>query len=178
MFDGEFGPAVGVCGVCLVGFGDELLRVLGHSVDSRGGTEDETGDVVTRHGAEEVHCSTDVDGPVVQWLFDTFWSGFESGKVDDGPDWVGCEDFVEEWGVMEGALVEGDGAGGDLRDAGEGFWGGVGEVVEDDDVVGFLEEFEDGVGADVACSACDEDVLSGGRRRHLVFLVFCFSRSV
>lgn len=55
------------------------------------------------------------------------------------------------------------GVGGELGDALDGELGGIVEVVDDGDVEAAVEELEDGVAADVAGAAGDQNVLRHGR---------------
>ena len=148
-FEHEFAGAVGVDGVLWVGL------VHGHedgvTVGGAGGGEDEAFAGVFLHGFEESEGAGDVVAVVFEGVFDGFADVAVGGEVEDGFGLVLGEDLVEEGGVVEVALDEGDAV------VGEGVEVAVDEVVEDDDGFAEAEEVLDGVGADVAGAAGDEE---------------------
>ena len=87
--------------------------------------------------------------------------GLEAGEVDHTVDGVRVKDALEGDAVVDVGAVEGEALGGVLAhdgvDAVEDLLGRVGEVVDDDDLITVLEELDDGVGADEAGAAGDED---------------------
>ena len=68
--DSELGVAVGVGGTqrALLGDGDHVGEASGITVDGGGAGEDDVGDIVLDHGAQEVDGAVDVDEVVVQGL--------------------------------------------------------------------------------------------------------------
>jgi hypothetical protein len=103
------------------------------------------------HGFEEGEGAGDVVAVVFEGVFDGFADVAVGGEVEDGFGSVLGEDLVEEGGVVEVALDEGDAV------VGEGVEVAVDEVVEDDDGFTEAEEVLDGVGADVTGTAGDEE---------------------
>jgi len=74
IFDGGFGPAVGVGGADGAGFGngDHVWKAGGVAVDGGGGGEDDVGDVVFGHGGEKVDGAVDIGAVVFQGDFTGF----------------------------------------------------------------------------------------------------------
>ena len=81
--------------------------------------------------------------------------------MDDAVDLVGIEDLVHRIAVEHVGLVEGEVLSGlvahDGLDAVDGDGAGVGEVIDDDDLVAALEQLNDGVGTDETGTAGNED---------------------
>ena len=100
--------------------------------------------------------------------------GLKAGEVDDAVDLMGIEDLVHRIAVEHVGLVEGEVLGGlvahDGLDAVDGDGAGVGEIIDDDDLVATLEQLNDGVRADKAGATGNED--AG------VFGVECFGHVV
>lgn len=72
--NGVLGVAVGVCRAerAHLGDRDHVGEAGGISVDGSGAGEDDVGDVVADHGAEEADCAVDVDMVVVEGLLAGF----------------------------------------------------------------------------------------------------------
>lgn len=70
VLDGELGVAVGVGGAqrAVLGDGDHVGEAGGITVNGGGAGEDDVGDIVLDHGAQEVDGAVDVDQVVVQGL--------------------------------------------------------------------------------------------------------------
>lgn len=75
--NGELGVAVGVGGSqrAVLGDGDHVGEAGGITVDGGGAGEDNVGDIVLDHGAEEVDGAVDIDQVVVQGLLARFTNG-------------------------------------------------------------------------------------------------------
>ena len=178
ILDDGLGAAVGVgwADGAVLGDGDHVGDTSSVAVDGGGGGEDDVGDVVTLHGAQQGDATTNVDAVVLEgdlarlanglWqeVSAIGWSGkqnctyLEGGEVDDTVDGrVLGEDLVDGLLVSEVDLVEVGATAADQLNAVEGDLGGVVEVVDDDDIVAVLQESEGGEGANVAGS-------TGGKR--------------
>lgn len=77
--DGELGVAVGVGGTqrAVLGDGDHVGEAGGITVDGGGAGEDNVGDIVLDHGAQEVDGAVDVDQVVVQGLLAGLANGLD-----------------------------------------------------------------------------------------------------
>lgn len=81
--DGELGVAVGVGGTqrALLGDGDHVGEASGITVDGGGAGEDDVGDIVADHGAQEADGAVDVDVVVVQRLLTGLTDGLDSCQL-------------------------------------------------------------------------------------------------
>ena len=81
--DGELGVAVGVGGTqrALLGDGDHVGEASGITVDGGGRREDDVGDIVADHGAQEADGAVDVDVVVVQRLLTGLTDGLDSCQL-------------------------------------------------------------------------------------------------
>lgn len=77
--DSELGVAVGVGGTqrAVLGDGDHVGEAGGITVDGGGAGEDNVGDIVLDHGAQEVDGAVDVDQVVVQGLLAGLANGLD-----------------------------------------------------------------------------------------------------
>lgn len=100
---------------------------------------------------------------VANRLVDAFADSLEAGKVDACIERELFEDGFQVVEVKQVDLAKDDefGLAGDLRDALEGFLGGIVKVVYDDDLVVERHELEHSVGANVAGAAGDQDGFVG-----------------
>ena len=137
------------------GFGEGSGGVV--AVDGGGGAEDDAVAVVVAHGLQKGEGGVDVVAVVLDGLDDGLADGLVAGEVDDGLDVVLGEDLLKLLAAGDVALVEFGSLAGDLLDAVYDGAFGVEEVVGDDDVLVALEEFDGGVRADEAGSACEKD---------------------
>lgn len=80
--DGELGVTVGVGGAqrALLGDGDHVGEASGITVDGGGGGEDDVGDIVADHGAQEADGAVDVDVVVVQRLLTGLTDGLDTSQ--------------------------------------------------------------------------------------------------
>ena len=159
LLDHPLGPAIGVGGVLLgAGLGEgQGIRV---AVDGGGAGEDDGLAAVLAHDVDERERVADVVGVVLDRLGDGLTHGLEAGEVDDAVDRVGVEDLLERGAIIhvrddELEVLGRFGANDDL-DAVLDLRGGVGEVIDDDDLVVLLEQLDHGVAADEASAAGDE----------------------
>ncbi|KAJ6444934.1 LOW QUALITY PROTEIN: putative quinone oxidoreductase [Purpureocillium lavendulum] len=142
---------VGRADGAVLGDGDHVGEAGGIAVDGRRGGEDDVGDVVALHGAEEGDAAADVDAVVLERDLTRLADGLDSFKVDDAVDGgVLGKDLVEALLVGDVDLVEGGPATAEKLDAVEGDLGRVVEAVDNDDIVAVLEEGEAREGANVA----------------------------
>ncbi len=124
------------------------------------------------HDVHEGERVAEVVGVVLDRLGDGLAHGLEAGEVDHAVDLVLVEDALERLAVVHVGAVEGEALGGlgshDGVDAVEHLLGGVGQVVDDDDLIAVLEQLDARVGADEAGAAGDEDarVLGGDLLAH------------
>ena len=167
------GPAIGVGrGLLGVFLGDG--RVIRIAVDGRGAREDDGLAAMVAHNVDEHQGVLDVVVVVLDGLAHRLADGLKAGEVDDAVDLMGIEDLVHGIAVEHVGLVEGEVLGGlvahDGLDTVDGDGAGVGEVVDDDDLVATLEQLNDGVRADKAGATGYED--AG------VFGVECFGHVV
>lgn len=153
VLNGELGVTVGVCRAkrALLRDGNHVREASGIAVDGGRAGEDDVGDIVADHRAQEVDGAVDVDHVVVEGLLAGLADGLEGSEVDDAVDVrVGLEDLVEALLVSDIELDELGLLAGDQLDAVQGLGGGVVQVVGDDDLVAGLEQGEGGERADVA----------------------------
>ena len=116
------------------------------------------------HGVEQIQGAGHVGLVVPQRLLGGLAHSLQTREVNHGVGANLLEEGLHALEVEQINLVEFGSAAGQLGDALEGLFGGVGEVIHDDDVVACLEQFKYSVGADVAGAAGNEylhDVLSG-----------------
>ena len=113
------------------------------------------------HDVNEHQGVLDIVVVVLDGLAHRLADGLKAGEVDDAVDLVGIEDLVHRIAVEHVGLVEGEVLGGlvahDGLDAVDGDGAGVGEVIDDDDLVAALEQLNDGVGTDETGTAGNED---------------------
>ena len=167
------GPTIGVGrGLLGVLFGDG--RVVRIAVDGRGAREDDGLAAMVAHDVDEHQGVLDVVVVVLDGLAHRLADGLKAGEVDDAVDLMGVEDLVHGLAVEHVGLVEGEVLGSlfahDGLDAVDGDGAGVGEVIDDDDLVAALEQLNDGVRADKTGATGYED--AG------VFGVECFGHVV
>ena len=167
------GPTIGVGrGLLGVFLGDG--RIVRIAVDGRRAREDDGLTTVVAHDIDEHQGVLDIVVVVLDGLAHRLANGLKAGEVDDAVDLVGIEDLVHRIAVEHVGLVEGEVLGGlvahDGLDAVDGNGAGVGEVIDDDNLVATLEQLNDGVRADKAGAAGNED--AG------VFGVECFGHVV
>ena len=173
LLDHPLGPTIGVGrGLLRILLGDG--RVVRVAVDGRGAREDDGLAAMVAHDVDEHQGVLDVVVIVLDGLAHRLADGLKAGKVDDTVDLMGIEDLVHRIAVEHVGLVEGEVLGGlvahDGLDAVDGDGAGVGEIIDDDDLVATLEQLNDGVRADKAGATGNED--TG------VFGVECFGHVV
>ena len=173
LLDHPLGPTIGVGrGLLRILLGDG--RVVRVAVDGRGAREDDGLAAMVAHDVDEHQGVLDVVVVVLDGLAHRLADGLKAGKVDDAVDLMGIEDLVHRIAVEHVGLVEGEVLGGlvahDGLDAVDGDGAGVGEIIDDDDLVATLEQLNDGVRADKAGATGNED--TG------VFGVECFGHVV
>ena len=173
LLDHPLGPTIGVGrGLLRILLGDG--RVVRVAVDGRGAREDDGLAAMVAHDVDEHQGVLDVVVVVLDGLAHRLADGLKAGKVDDAVDLMGIEDLVHRIAVEHVGLVEGEVLGGlvahDGLDAVDGDGAGVGEIIDDDDLVATLEQLNDGVRADKAGATGNED--AG------VFGVECFGHVV
>ena len=88
---------------------------------------------------------------------DRLADGLEAGEVDHRLDRVAGEDAVEAGPIEEVDVMECGGAPGQLFDPVKRLFVAVGKIVDDHHVVAGAQQFKDGVAADVARAAGDQD---------------------
>lgn len=159
LLDEELGASVRVCGADLSVLRDGHL--LDHPVDGGRGGEYKILAVVLGEQVEEVEGAGEVVVVVADRLLDRLSDGLEPRKVDAGEERELREDGLEVCEVEQVNLTEDDEVrlAGDVADADKRLLGRVVKVVDDHDLVAGLDELEDGMRADVAGTAGDEDDL-------------------
>lgn len=145
----EFAGAIGVDGI----LGVRLVHWHGNGVaiGGAGRGEDEAFAGVLLHGFEKGEGAGDVVAVVFEGGFDRFANVAVGGKVKDGFGLVLGKELIEKGRVVEVALNEGDAI------VWEGIQVAVDEVIEDDNGLTEAEEVLDGVRADVAGAAGNEE---------------------
>jgi hypothetical protein len=130
---------------------------------------------VLDHGGEKRNRAADVDAVVCEGDLARLSNGLgllvqlqpvaeerthlQSSKVDDIVDvWVLLKHLVERGLICNVDLVKGRSLAADELDTVHDFWGGVVEVVDDDDLVVCLEEGKGCEGANVAGSTAPSSV--------------------
>jgi len=146
-----------------VGVGGRGGHVLAHrhrrvgAVDRCGRGEDQLVDVVAPHGPHEREGRPEVVLVVLQRLRDALADSLEAGEVDDGVDLLVREELFRLLAVAQVEGVDGQVLAGQGLEPVDDRRLGVGEAVDDDDLVARSHELDDGVGADVAGAAGDEN---------------------
>lgn len=72
---------VGGANGAVLGNGDHARNTGGITVDSGGGREDNVGDIVLGHGAEQGDAAADIDTVVLQWDFARLANGLQVHKI-------------------------------------------------------------------------------------------------
>lgn len=171
VLDSELGVSVGVGGAERADLrdGDHVREASGIAVDGGGAGEDDVGDVVTDHGAEEADGAVDIDMVVVERLLAGFADSLgnqhvcssnrnqatylQSSEVNDTVDvGVGLKDLIESRLVGDIQLGELGLLARDQLNALQGLGGRVVQVISHDDLIASIEEGEGGEGANVARS--------------------------
>ncbi len=130
---------------------------VGLAVDGGAGAEHDAVDFVGPHRGAESQQAADVVGVVAQGLLHRLAHGLERGEMDDGGDAMAREDGVHRVGVADAGALEDGRLAGQLLQAVEHLGRAVGEVVQADDVVARGQQFQPGVGGDVAGRASEQD---------------------
>ena len=143
LLDHPLGPTIGVGrGLLRILLGDG--RVVRVAVDGRGAREDDGLAAMAAHDGDEHQGVLDVVVVVLDGLAHRLADGLKTGEVDDAVDLMGIEDLVHCIAVEHVGLVEGEVLGGlvahDGLDAVDGDGAGVGEIIDDDDLVATLEQ--------------------------------------
>ena len=129
---------------------------LGRAVDRRRGAEDDAVDALPAHGREQHERAVDVVVVVPDGLADGFAHGLEACEVNDGVDAV--ERLLHGGGVADVAFDEDGATARDRLDSVENGAVGVGEIVEEHDVMAGLDEHDGRMGADEAHAAGEQNV--------------------
>lgn len=161
LLDKELCASVGVGGADLDALGDRHL--LDEAVHGGGGGEDELLAALLHEQVEEVAGAGEVVVVVLDRHFDALADGLVAGEVDAGVEGELLEDdgegvVVQQVDVAEDDLVR---LAGEAGHALERLLRGVGEVVHDHRSHALVHHLQDGVRADVAGAAGDEDILHG-----------------
>ena len=113
------------------------------------------------HDVDERERVADVVAVVLDGLGHGLAHGLVAGEVDHAVDAVRVEDTGEGLAVVDVGDIEGEVRGrlgaDDGLDAIFHLGGGVGEIIDDDDLVSAFKQLDDGVRADEAGAAGDED---------------------
>ncbi len=115
------------------------------------------------HRFQQVGRAADVVLVVLQRDLNRFAHRLEAGKVDHRIDFFLPEQQINRFGVAQVGQVKLDVFAGQFLHPAQGIGFGVAEVVDDHDLVARFEQFDAGVGADVAGAAGDEDGFAHGR---------------
>lgn len=152
--------------------GDHVLEAGRIAINCCRGREDDVGDIMAGHGAEESDGTTNVDTVVLDRNFARLANSLQcqlalrfldeegprpylqGGEVYDAVDvWVRIEDLVERSFVGDVGLVVLWALTRDQLKTVDAFFRGVVEVVDDHHLVVGFEELESGEGANVASTA-------------------------
>ena len=136
-----------------------------HTVNRCRGGKHDVAATVFFHQIEQVERSRHIVVVVEQRLGDGFADGFQPSKVDDGVKFMRFENFFESRVVEQIDFVEFRRLAREFRAALDGFFLRVVKVVDNRDVVACLEQFDDGVRADVAGA-------SGNENSHNIFVLW------
>ena len=121
--DHDLCAAICVCGAnrAVLGDGNHVGNAGGIAVDGGGRGEDNVGDIVLLHAAQQRDAAADIDAVVLERDLAGFADGLESGKVDDAVDLgVLGKDVVKGGLVRDVDLVEDGAAAADELDAVDG----------------------------------------------------------
>ena len=137
-------------------------QILGFrlTVDGAGRREDDSANVVLGHEFEQIHQRDDVVAIVEQRLLNALADGLRSSEVDDALDvgifleYAFCSFLVAKIHILKGRTNARD-----LLYSVEHFYLGVGQVVDDDDFIAGLNEFNTGMGTNKTCSSSNKNCL-------------------
>ena len=120
--------------------------------------EDDVLAAVVAHGVQEHERGVHVVFVVFERHGDRFANGLEPGKVDAGVKVVFLENLVHGGGIADVSLDEGDGLPDNFGDPAERFLARVHEVVDGDNGMALLVEFDNRVRSNVTGATCQQDV--------------------
>lgn len=143
VLDHQLAAAVGIGGRERMLLGQR--QELGLTIDGGRRAEDQGLDAGGAHGLQQAQAADDVVVVVVERLLRRFADGLEAGKVDDGAAAVRAQHGLDGWLVAHVATHHGQRLAGDALHALQRLGVAVAEVVEDDDVVAGLQQFDAGV---------------------------------
>mmetsp|Transcript_26906 Transcript_26906/g.43159 ORF Transcript_26906/g.43159 Transcript_26906/m.43159 type:complete len:237 (-) Transcript_26906:59-769(-) len=154
----ELRPAVGIrASQCLL----LIYWFLADPVDGRGGGKHDGLAVVVLHRLEDVEGPDDVVLVVKHGLRDRLPNCLESSKVDNAIELLLLEKLVHSRCVAHIDLEKRHLVTGDLLDAFQHLRACIHEAVHDGHPKTCFQQLHHGVGADVACATCAEDVRHG-----------------
>ena len=121
--------------------------------------EDQCLDVGFRHDLKQCHAAREIVVVITQRLGHRLADGLEAGEVDDGIDLVFAEDIAQRAAIADIDLRKTRCTTADASDTFEYGRLAVGKIVDDDKIVSGVEQFDAGVGADIASAAGNENGL-------------------
>jgi hypothetical protein len=137
---------------------DGQVLGIGLAIDGAGGREDEMTDVVLLHESEERDERERIVAIVEQRTLHGLTHRLGSREMDHAYDiGMGTEDGVHRYIVAAIGIDKVGTAAYDGLDAIQDLDIGVGEVIDDDNIVALLHEFYDGMRTDIPYSAGDEN---------------------
>jgi len=104
-----------------------------------------------------MQCAFDVVVEIGQRSANRNFNAFESGKMDDGLDWIFAEQPFDCRWVSKIAVLEGDRPATNRFHASEGFNVAVNKVVEYDNGVSGIQQFKTDMRTDISCASGHQD---------------------
>ena len=163
IFNVKLGRAVGVGGAARRHILTQRRGVVG-AVNGGGGREHDFFHARVAHGFAERHRAAHVVLIIFQRLAAAFAHGLEPGEMDDRVDFILGKNSVQPRAVADVTFAELEVAAGNFPDAIERFRLAVIEIIEYNDLITLLDEFDAGVRADVTGAARNKN-------RHNSFLI-------
>ena len=168
-FDHNLGPSVGAGGLQSRHFLFIGMGIVG-AVYRGGGGEDQLFAAGILHGFQQGEGAVDVVAVILKRHAYALADRLVSGKVNDGVDAVTREDALENVRAAVDAIEVGCLAG-NLLDPVDDVCAGVGQIIDDDDIVTRVHELYDGVAADVSGASGDQYI------HGLSLLIDCINKS-
>ena len=138
------------------------------TVDGATGGEYDALDIVFRHQLQKVDERDDIVAVVEERFLHTLSNGLGCSEVDDAADFgILLEDGLCSIVVTKVYFFEGGANAGDFLDSVDNVGAGVGKIVNDDNIVTCILEFNGGVRANETGVTCDQYSLF-----HMRYLVF------
>jgi hypothetical protein len=109
------------------------------------------------HGLNEVQGAGDIIVVVREGDLTAFTDGLEGGEMNDCIDGFALEDRIDRGSIKQVDLMEFQGFSSDFLDPGQGNGAGIGEIIEDDNLVSGIQKFYRGMSSNVSSATGDQN---------------------